>query len=90
MTSWKEGTFEKVKARAIGTYQFNKSGQFGNKGPGPDDVGYVVGQGLNNSFGENEIFYTIFFEDFPGSYYVGFDYTGTFTPMQEPLFTLEK
>lgn len=90
MTSWKEGAFEKIKARAIGTFKINKPGGYGSKGPGPEDVGYVVAQNLNNSFGENEIFYTMFFEDFPGSYYIGFDYSGVFTPYQETLFTTEE
>lgn len=88
---WKEGAFEKLKARAIGTYQFFEAGQFGSQGPGPEDIGYVVAEDIEKgSFTDHDKFYTMFFEAFPGRYFIGFDYTGKFTPYQETLFTTKE
>lgn len=86
MVKWKKGGFERIKARAIGTYQFSKSKEFGENGPGPDDIGYVLTKDRNTSFGENEVFYSIYFEKFPGRRFIGFDYSGKFEPFQEVLF----
>lgn len=92
MTKWNKEKFEKLKARALGTYQFTSSGQFGSDGPGPEDIGYVIIQDvdLNEMDSRGDIIYKMVFEDYPGTYYIGFDYTGTFEPYQKPLFTTEK
>lgn len=91
MTKWKPETLTKIKAIALGTYQFSKPNQFGPNGPQPEHIGYVFSEDIETgSFTDHEKFYRMFFEEFPGTFFIGFDYTGTFTPYQEPLFTLEK
>ena len=88
---WPEGKFEKIKARAIGTYTFNSSGQFGENGPGSQHIGYVMTVDVESgSFSDHDVFYRMFFEEFPGTYYIGFDYTGTYVPFQEALFTIKE
>lgn len=88
--SWDQEKFEKLKSRALGTYHFIDN-QFGPNGPQSSDTGYVLTEDMNvNDMEPAEKFYRILFEDFPGTYFIGFDYTGTFEPYQKPLFTTEK
>lgn len=81
----KKEFFEKIKSRAIGDYVF-KDGQFGEDGPTSKDVGYVLAVEVNDNEMESraETFYRVYFENYPG-YYIGFDYTGTYTPFQGEL-----
>jgi hypothetical protein len=89
---WKPETLAKVKARALGTYQFDKPNQFGPDGPQPEHIGYVFTEdyNVNDMDSVYEKFYRMFFEEFPGTFFIGFDYTGKFSPYQEELFTTEK
>lgn len=90
MTKWKEGSWEKLKARALGTYIFLPN-QFGEHGPQPEHIGYVITEDFNVNDMDSvaEKFYRVVFEEYPGQFFIGLEYSGTFTPYQKQLFTSE-